>query len=145
MTTPADRSRIDTAPAGEKFRVAKVDSDLGIIFGFGAVCMEAGQPYFDLHDEHLPEDEMVPATVGFMKSARRARIMHGEQDVGQVVCAFPMSGDIFKALFDGLEAPRTGVIIGWQPDDRSMLQKFAEGGEWTGFSFGGWASKEDVP
>lgn len=143
MTTPADRSRIDTAPAGELCRVAKVDSELGLVIGFGAVCTEKGADYYDLHGDHLPEDEMVKATVDFMKSARSAKVQHAGEDVGQVVCAFPMSREIFKALFDGAEPPRSGVIIGWQPTDKALLKKFADG-EFTGFSFGGSAYRDEV-
>lgn len=144
MTTSPNRSRIDTAPAGEKFRVAKVDSDLGIIFGFGAVCTEGGEDYYDLHGDHLPEDEMVRATTDFAKSARSAKIMHAGEDVGQVVQVFSMSGEIFKALWPDMPAPtRTGVLIAWQPTDKSLLKKFVDG-EWTGFSFGGTAYRDEV-
>lgn len=142
MTTIPDSSRFETAPAGQSFRVAKVDSRRGIVVGYGAVCTEKGEPYFDLHDEHLPEDEMLDATLAFVESARDAKVMHEGGPVGKVVCAFPLTTDIAKAL--DIITERTGVLIVWKPDDRDLLTKFASG-EWTGFSFGGWASKEDVP
>jgi hypothetical protein len=142
VTTTPERIRIDTAPTADSCRVAKVDSTLGLIIGYGAVCKEMGEDYYDEHKDHLPEDEMVKATVGFMEGSRSAKIMHAGEKVGRVVCAFPMSTDIAAAL--KMTAERTGVVIAWKPDDRSMLAKF-ESGEWTGFSFGGWATREEVP
>jgi hypothetical protein len=146
VTTTPDRVQFSTAPS-DACRVAKVDARLGMIVGYGAVCKEVGEggaleDYFDLHDEHLPEDEMVQATVKFMEGARSAKIMHAGEDVGRVVCAFPLDSATAAAL--ELTAKRTGVLIAWKPNDRSILQKF-ESREWTGFSFGGWATPELVP
>ena len=146
MTTQGNRAQFSTAQGGVG-RVAKVNVDHGVVIGYGAVCKERDesgemQDYFDLHDEHLPEDEMLGATLKFAETARAARVMHDDVDVGQVVVAFPLDEATAKSL--DLVAKRTGVLIVWKPNDRSLLQKFASG-EWTGFSFGGWASKEDVP
>jgi hypothetical protein len=140
VTTTPERIQFSTAPS-DQCRVAKVDARVGMIVGYGAVCKEAGEDYYDLHDEHLPEDEMVQATVKFMEGARSAKIMHAGEDVGRVVCAFPLDTATAAAL--ELTAKRTGVLIAWKPNDRSILQKF-ESGEWTGFSFGGWATPELV-
>lgn len=127
-----DRTRIETA---DRCRVAKVDESLGLVMGWGLVCTEDGQPYYDAHGDHISETEMLKAATKFMRTKRAAKIMHDGADVGQVVFAYPVLGDVFKAL--DLPGPsRTGLVIAWSPDDRSMLAKF-KSGEWTGFSFGG--------
>jgi hypothetical protein len=142
MTTQPARSNFDTAGPKDLCRVAKVDTGLGVVIGFGAVCTEQGAPYYDLHGDHLPEDEALQATVEFMKTARSAKIMHEGEDVGVVLSATMISAEIGKALW-GIDLPRTGVVITWAPTDKAMLAKFASG-EWTGFSFGGSAYRDEV-
>lgn len=135
MTTAEHRTRINTAESLDLCRVAKVDESLGLVMGWGLICTENGQPYYDAHNDHLPEAEMLKAATKFMRTKRAAKIMHEGADVGQVVFAFPVLGDVFKAM--DLPGPtRTGLIIAWAPDDRALLNKFLSQ-EWTGFSFGG--------
>jgi len=139
VTNHADRTRLDTAIGGV-CRVAKVDASNGLIIGWGIICTEKGEKYYDLHGDHMPEDVMLKAAAKFMRTARAARIMHDDKDVGQVVFAMPVLTDVFKAL-DLAGPERTGLVIGWAPDDRAWLQKYASG-ELTGFSFGGWAKRK---
>jgi len=139
-----DRHRIDTAPTGEACRVAKVlvetgDDRLGLVIGYGAICKELGEDYWDEHGDHLSEEEMLKAATKFMRGARRAHVMHDDVNVGQVVFAFPLTTEIAKAL-ELPEPKQTGLLIAWAPDDKSVLAKF-HSGEWTGFSFGGSARR----
>src|SRR5690349_15438196 len=39
-------------------QVCKVDSNLGIVFGFAIVCTKDGEDYFDLQSDNIPEDAM---------------------------------------------------------------------------------------
>jgi hypothetical protein len=121
-----------------KARIAKVDSDMGIVFGYAIVCKEGGEDYFDNdssgYSEHIPEQTMLSAAKDFAKTARTAKEMHTGDSIGCNLFLFPLTTDIAKAL--GLTAEKTGLLVGMSPDDPGVLAKFADG-TYTGFSIGG--------
>lgn len=116
----------------------KVDESLGIVFGFAAVCTENGEPFYDKQDEHLPEEAMLKASADFMENARVSTDMHaraGEEVVpdGTVLFAFPLTGEIAKAL--SITSPRTGLLIGMKPSAEVLAK--CKAGDHRGFSIGG--------
>jgi hypothetical protein len=113
---------------------AKVDEDLGLVMGFAIICKVDGEPYFDLQDDHIPEDSMLKAATSFMEEARTAKEMHAGEGIGSVVFAFPLTTDIAKAF--KLESRVTGLMIAMKPNDKALLDKFRDG-TFTGFSIGG--------
>ena len=127
-------------------KVAKVDSKLGLVFGFGAVSTENGSPYFDAHDEHVSEGELLKAALNFVEHWQIAGEEHRDDVSGEVVkrgtvpFVFPLLTDVAKAL--DIETPTTGVLVALKPDPE-MLAKF-ESGELTGFSMGGLAQRRAV-
>lgn len=112
---------------------AKFDEELGLVMGYIIVCTKNGEPYFDLHGDHITEDAMLKAATDFMENSRTAKEMHSGESRGTIVFAWPMTADIAKA-FD-IETETTGLMIAMRPDEE-MLQKFKDG-ELTGFSIGG--------
>lgn len=118
---------------GKVMKVAGVDEGLGLVFGWGIVCKEAGQPYVDTQNDHIPEDAMAKASTDFMKNSRQAGEMHDRMDAGAVVHSFPLTGDIAKAM--GVASDKTGWMVAVAPDP-AMFAKF-KSGEYTGFSIGG--------
>lgn len=126
-------------------KVTKVDSALGIVFGWAIVCKKDGEDYYDLQGDHIPENAMIEAAADFMANSRMAKDMHGT-DVdsilpGGVVFAFPMTEDIAKAF--GISSSMSGLLVGFKPERADILEKFASG-EYTGFSIGGTVSTEDM-
>lgn len=123
--------------AGEfRSRVIKaqaVDADLGLVLGWGIICSEGGEPYYDLQNQHIPADLMVKATTDFMAEVRATDEMHDEEPDGTVVHSFPLT-EAVKAAF-GIECDREGWMIAMRPSP-PVLQKFVSG-EYTGFSIGG--------
>ena len=119
--------------------VLKVDTGLGLVFGWAIVCNEDGEPYYDTQGDHIPEESMLEAATDFAKSARLAVHEHARDDAGnpvgsgEVVFLFPMTADVAKQF--GVEVKKTGLMIGMAPD-AAMLAKF-KSGELTGFSIGG--------
>ena len=111
----------------------KVDETLGLVFGYAIICKENGEPYFDVQNDHIPEDAMLKAASDFMQSGRVAKEMHQGDEIGSVVFAFPLTEDIAKSL--GISTPRTGLLIAMKPA-ADVLEKFVSG-EYTGFSIGG--------
>ena len=116
----------------------KVDESLGIILGFGIICKQDGEDYYDLQNHHIPEDSMFQATVDFMKNSNQIRDMHIKTDdgllPGSLVFSFPLTEEIAKSF--GIETKTTGWMVGFMPEDDSVLEMF-KSGERTGFSIGG--------
>lgn len=119
--------------------VLKVDDELGIVFGWGIVCTEKGEPYFDLQDDHITEAAMLKATSEFMFEVRAAGEMHARDDKGEaihkgvIVHSLPLTEELAKEF--GITCEKTGWMIGMKPD-KDMLEKFRDG-TYTGFSIGG--------
>jgi hypothetical protein len=116
-----------------KAQVLKVDSNLGLVFGFAIVSTLDGEPYFDKQGDHIPEDAMLKAATDFMEHSRIAKEMHAGDQQGSVVFAFPLTADIAKSL--GIVTKQTGLLIAMKPS-AEVLTKFQDG-TYTGFSIGG--------
>lgn len=124
-----------------KANVVKVDKSLGLIFGWAIVCKVDGEDYFDLQDDHIPEDSMLKATTEFMIESRKNKDMHSGGFKGTVVFAFPLTTDIAKAM--GIASKNTGLMIAAKPDDPAILDKYASG-DYQGFSIGGQRLEDKV-
>ena len=127
--------------------VLKVDSNLGLVIGWGIICSKGGLPYRDLDGERITPVEMLKAATEFSESAvRPSDEMHDEQQDGTVVHSFPLTDDIAKAFgitFEKADDPdqvTEGWMIAMKPS-ADVLAKF-EDGTYTGFSIGGKAGWE---
>lgn len=124
------------------FQVAKVSTELGIIFGWAVISKIRGEPYFDTQGDHIPEDAMLHAATEFMINSRIAGHMHryasddarSVERVGEVVFAWPMTSEIAKMM--GITTPTTGLMIGMKVTRPEILERFKDG-TYTGFSIGG--------
>lgn len=141
MQIGADAAKGEDQGKVLKCEVAKVDSDLGIVFGYAIVCKQDGEEYFDTQGDFIPEQTMLEATAEFMAGDRVAKNMHRGEQVGQVVYGFPVTEEIAKSL--GMTSDRTGFIVGMRPDQPQLLEKYRTG-EYTGFSIGGRRIKDTV-
>jgi len=120
--------------------VRKIDEPLGVVFGWGIVCNERGEPYVDLQNDHIPESSMLKAAVRFAEGARVAKEMHAGPPIGTVLFVFPMTAEIAKSL--GFQTERTGLVIGMKPSAQAF-EKFRSG-EYRGFSIGGSGTRRKV-
>lgn len=122
-----------------KADVAKVDEELGLVFGWGIICKIDGEPYFDVQGDHIPEDAMLRATSDFMLKSRVAGDMHLRNEDGSpmqdggVVFSFPLTEQTAKAM--GIACSRTGWMVAVKPS-AAVLSKY-KSGEYGGFSIGG--------
>jgi len=122
-----------TVEFSDKAQIVKVDSELGLVFGFAIVSNVDGEPYFDVQGDHIPEDAMLKAATEFMENSRVAKEMHAGDQKGSVVFAFPLTTDIAKSL--DITSKQTGLLIAMRPSEE-VLAKFKDG-VYTGFSIGG--------
>ncbi len=136
--------KVKTLPAnvGKIARICKVDSRLGIVFGYAIVCKINGEDYYDLNidpdgervPEHIPEESMLDASTDFMLHSRVCKDMHHGDEDGPAVFAFPLTTDIAAAL--DITAKKTGLLFAMKPS-KEVLAKF-ESGDYTGLSIGGY-------
>lgn len=117
-----------------KAEVAKVDEELGLVFGWAITCKVEGEPYFDKQNDHIPEDSMLRAAADFMQHSRVAKEMHSGEQVGDIIFAFPLTGDLAKKM--DIVTKFTGLMIAMKPSDPVVLAKFRDG-TLMGFSIGG--------
>lgn len=122
-------------------KFTKVDTSLGLVFGFAIVCKEDGEDFFDSQGDHIPEDSMLKAASDFMQHSRSMKVMHDGDTAGSVVFAFPMTSDIADAY--DIQTRTTGLMIAVRPNDPSVLGKYLSG-EFTGFSIGGSYGETEV-
>lgn len=122
-------------------QVAKVDENLGLVFGWAIICKQDGKEYFDVQGDHIPEDAMLKATADFMENSRVSKTMHEGEPTGSVVFAWPMTAEIAKSM--GIETETTGLMIAMKPSDPKILAKF-KSGAFTGFSIGGSRVQDEV-
>ena len=118
-----------------KGTITKVD-ELGVGIGFAIICKINGEPYFDLHEDHIPEDIMEKAALEFMEGDRTVKVMHKGESAGKVVFALPLTEANSKAL--GIKTEKTGLIVGIKPDEDEIFQKMKDG-TYGAFSMGGQA------
>lgn len=120
-------------------QVVKVSPKLGLVFGYAIVSKINGEDYYDHHGDHIPEESMLKAAVGFMETDRVAGDMHQRDEKGEVVksgqilFAFPMTQEIADSL--DITVKQTGLLVAMKPSPE-VMKKF-ESGEYTGFSIGG--------
>lgn len=131
-------------------RIAKVDDELGLVFGYAVVCKEldltkaAGErvlvEHYDTQGHHIPEDVMLKAATDFALNSRASKDMHKGEDIQTAVFNFPMTEEIAKAL--GITIEKSGWLIAIKPSP-DILAKY-KSGEYTGFSIGGSGQLEEA-
>lgn len=132
LQRPQAPVEVDMDKAFDKAQVVKVDETLGLVFGFAIICKQNGEDYYDLQEDHIPEESMLKASLDFMQNSRVAKEMHEGDEAGGVPFALPITTDMLEYL---KSSGQTGLLIGMLPSP-SMLGKF-KSGELTGFSIGG--------
>ena len=114
--------------------VCKVDLSQRLVFGWGLVSSENGQPYVDSQGDEITDDVLLPAVTDYMLRSRAGWLEHRPGQIGTVVHSLPLTGELAAAF--GIQCSRTGWIIGMRIDDPVILNDFATK-KLTGFSIGG--------
>jgi len=124
-------------------QIAKVDEELGLVFGYGIVCKMDGEPYVDLQNQHIPEQVMLESALDFALHVNKGLDMHGKGDngfekIGGYPFLFPMTTEIAKSL--DIQIKKSGLLVALKPTAVDVLQKFKDN-TYTGFSIGGFAQQ----
>lgn len=129
--------------------ILKVDDSLGVVFGYAIVCREKDAngnwvDHYDTQGHHIPESEMLKASVEFAQQQSLAKAaskdMHVGDDIQDVVQMFPVTEELAKAL--GWEIEKTGLVIALKPTPE-VLDLYKKGDR-TGFSIGGTGALTEV-
>lgn len=131
----------------KRAKVLKVDSRLGIVMGWGIICKQYGEDYYDLNidregthkgkrvPEHVPEDVMFKAAIDFAEEAEMpGNEMHKGPAAGRYLSIFPLTTEVAKAF--GIVTKTTGLMLMYKAPPE-VLAKF-ESGDYSGFSIEGW-------
>ena len=131
-------------------RIAKIDEEHGVVFGWAITCKIDGEDYYDLNidrdtgervPEHIPEPSMLKAAVKFAsKASRPGNEMHKGPLVGEHMFMFPMTTEIADGM--GVTTKQTGLMVGYKPPPH-VLAKF-KSGEYSGFSIEGIGEGSDI-
>ncbi|RLI60369.1 MAG: hypothetical protein DRO67_09170 [Candidatus Asgardarchaeum californiense] len=114
-------------------KVQEVNTDLGLVFGYGIICKKDDAHYVDHGEDHIPQDRMLKSVLNFMENSAIVDDMHDNGDHGSVIFSMPMTEEIAKAY--NIQTDTYGWMVGVKPTPE-ILEKFASG-EYTGFSIGG--------
>lgn len=122
--------------------ILKVDSELGVVFGYAIVCCEKNADgewvdHYDTQGHHIPESEMLKASIEFAQQVAvtkaASKDMHEGEDIQQVVQSLAVTRELSEAL--GWEIQKTGLVIALKPTAEVLLMY--KNGDRTGFSIGG--------
>jgi len=139
MPTPRRRESSSPSHFTKAYPVLKINEELGLVYGWAAICSEDGVDYFDTQGDHIGEAAAEVACLDFMKNSRVSTDLHVDED-GVVPFLLPLLSDTCEAL--GIETTKRGVAIGMQPS-ADVFAKFQDG-TYTGFSIGGVRLEEEV-
>lgn len=125
----------------EDVRIAKLDDELGLVFGYAIVCKIDGADYYDKNvdttgervPELIPEAAMMKAAAEFMATARPGNEMHRGPESGTFLFAFPLTTEIAKAM--EIDTRITGLMVCYKPTP-DVYKKFKDG-TYKGFSIEG--------
>lgn len=113
----------------------------GIAYGWAVVSTIDGEIYQDLQGDYIPADTIPAVAADFMMRARVGKDMHTGNQVADVLFAWPATDEINKGV--EYSGRKTGLLIGWRPYDKALLDKIAAG-ERIGFSIGGELHESDT-
>jgi hypothetical protein len=121
-------------------RVVKTSDELGLVFGWALTSKAGGADYFDLHGDHIVEDDLIKVAAEFMESGGATDDQHDFSQDGRVVFAMPMTAEVAKAF--GITTDTTGLMVAIRPSPE-VFAKF-KSGEYTGFSIAGIGERVEV-
>lgn len=124
--------------AGDHFRIAKLEPDARVVYGWASVVEEAGVPVVDLQGDIIAPAELEKAAIDYVLHSRIGGDMHTRTGVSTLVASLVTTADLTKALFPGVDVSQipVGWIVGFKIHDEAVW-KSVQQGEYVGFSIHG--------
>lgn len=129
----------------DKFdRIAKVDDDRNLVFGWAYVSIKKdGQPVVDHSDEVIDPADLENAAYIFNVAFRDSGVMHKGEAVGTLVESFVCTPEKMEKMGLAENALPIGWWVGFYIEDDAVFKKVKDG-EYSMFSIQGVAIREEV-
>jgi Putative phage serine protease XkdF len=131
-------ARVQAKATAQLLKVADGPNPLAYFWAFTCTD-ETGQPYHDLQGDAIEPDAYIQAAEDFMSSGGGGvDEMHDSQQTGRVAFAFPMDGEIAKAMFGSAAGDlikTSGLMVALRPTAAQVAK--LRSGELTGVSIAG--------
>ena len=137
----ADTSVGEMTKANIEGKILKTDDEQRMVWGWGSVVTEKGEPVVDRQGDVIEADTLVKAVNEFMEHVRVGKAMHVGEQVGVVVHSLPITKEIGEAL--GIQSDREGWVVAYKVFDDDVWA-MVKSGELAAFSIGGRAQKEEI-
>jgi hypothetical protein len=122
-------------------QIAKLDSDLRVVWGWASVYEEKGEAVVDSHGDVIEEAAILKGAHTFIADVRAGKAMHVGRRIGTVVESLVFTRSLQTSL--GIDLGKSGWFIGMKIEDPDIWDKVKDG-TYAAFSFGGMARREEM-
>ena len=126
-----------------RFRVAKVNEEQGLVFGWASVAEQDGRLVVDHEGDVIEPAELEKGAYRFVKDARIASDRHDPATLGVGVLVESMIFTKEKQEILGIDVP-VGWWVGFQVDDPELRRSIRESEGHEAFSIGGFGAAEEL-
>lgn len=126
-----------------RFKVAKVNEEQGLVFGWASVAEVDGNLIVDHEGDVIEPAELEKGVYRFVKDARIASDRHRPETLGVGVMVESMIFTKEKQEILGIDVP-VGWWVGFQVDDPELRRSIRESEGHEAFSIGGLGAAEDL-
>lgn len=132
------------------YRIAKVDDDEHLVFGFASVIKSHGLYVIDRQDDVIEETELSKAAHGYMLNGRGGKVAHAGKHIADPVESLLVTKEssfpkLLKAL--NIAMPDTLPVEGWwiglKVSDPEVW-KAVKSGRLSSFSIGGTGERHEI-
>lgn len=135
--------KMSDVPFRARFRVAKVNEEQGLVFGWASVAELDGNLVVDHEGDVIEPAELEKGAYRFVKDARIASDRHDPATLGVGVLVESMFFGKDKQEILGIDVP-VGWWVGFQVDDPDLRRSIREAEGHEAFSIGGFGAAEDL-
>ncbi len=126
---------------GQPATVLKVDADKKLVWGWASIIEVNGEPVVDHQGDMIDEETLVVAAHKFIADARKAKVMHDGDVIGEIVESLVFTKEIQKAL--GIDVGKVGWFICMKINNADVWKRVKDG-ELKAFSIGGVGERVEI-
>lgn len=126
---------------GKPSTVLKVDADKRLVWGWASVIENAGETVVDHQGDVIDEETLITAAHKFIADARKAKVMHDGDVIGEIVESLVFTKEIQKSL--GIDVGKVGWFICMKVNDPDVWARVKDG-ELRAFSIGGVGERMEI-
>lgn len=124
-------------------KIAKIDGDKFLVFGWASVADEKGAAVVDSQGDTIPIDTLEKAAYEYVLHSRTGGEMHEVMGVAKLVESIVFTPEKLEMLGLDKDSLPHGWFVGFKVNDAEAWQKIKQG-EYSMFSIGGRAIREAI-